>query len=46
MFDQLDPGKEEPMTQERFAEKVCNHLFELSQIGDHSNDDVIKWLYH
>ena len=46
MLDQLDPGKLEPMALERFAEKVRNHLFELSRTGGHSNGDVIERLCH
>ena len=34
------------MALESFAEKVRNHLFELSRIGDHSNGDVIERLFH
>ena len=44
MLDQLDPGKGDPTALERFAEKVRNHLFELSRIGDHSNGDIIERL--
>ena len=41
ILDHLDPGKGDPTSFERFVEKVRNHLFDLTRIGEGANPDIV-----